>query len=268
MEIPEFTCLCPKTGQPDFATLVLDYVPDRLCVELKSLKLYIWSYRDEGAFHEAVTNRILDDLVRATKPRYMQARGALQRARRHLHHGRRRAPQARLGWQGLNPLLERLQALPVREAARPARPDERPMPALRPINLSIGEPKHPTPRAGEGRPRRRARRSRRLSADRRARPSCARRSPAGSRGATASRRPTRRPRCCRSTARAKRCSLLPRRSSIRPGDARVVCPNPFYQIYEGAALLAGATPVYGDAGETGTACSSSTSARRPIRAAR
>jgi 7-cyano-7-deazaguanine reductase len=72
MEIPEFTCLCPKTGQPDFATLVLDYVPDGLCVELKSLKLYIWSFRDEGAFHEAVTNRILDDLVRVTKPRYMK----------------------------------------------------------------------------------------------------------------------------------------------------------------------------------------------------
>jgi 7-cyano-7-deazaguanine reductase len=72
MEIPEFTCLCPRTGQPDFATLVLDYVPDRLCVELKSLKLYIWSYRNEGAFHEAVTNRILDDLARATRPRFMR----------------------------------------------------------------------------------------------------------------------------------------------------------------------------------------------------
>jgi 7-cyano-7-deazaguanine reductase len=72
MEIPEFTCLCPKTGQPDFATLVLDYVPDRRCVELKSLKLYIWSYRDEGAFHEDVTNRILDDLVKATRPRFMR----------------------------------------------------------------------------------------------------------------------------------------------------------------------------------------------------
>ena len=72
MEIPEFTCLCPKTGQPDFATLVLDYIPDRLCVELKSLKLYVWSFRGEGAFHEAVTNRILDDLARATKPRYMR----------------------------------------------------------------------------------------------------------------------------------------------------------------------------------------------------
>jgi 7-cyano-7-deazaguanine reductase len=72
MEIPEFTCLCPKTGQPDFATLLLDYVPDKLCVELKSLKLYIWSFRNEGAFHEAVTNRILDDLVAATAPRYMR----------------------------------------------------------------------------------------------------------------------------------------------------------------------------------------------------
>lgn len=72
MQIPEFTCLCPKTGQPDFATLTLDYIPDRLCVELKSLKLYVWSYRDEGAFHEAVTNRILDDLVAATVPRFMR----------------------------------------------------------------------------------------------------------------------------------------------------------------------------------------------------
>lgn len=72
MRIPEFTCLCPKTGQPDFAELHLDYVPDALCVELKSLKLYIWSYRDQGAFHEAVTNRILDDLVAATRPRFMR----------------------------------------------------------------------------------------------------------------------------------------------------------------------------------------------------
>jgi len=72
IESPEFTCLCPKTGQPDFATLFLDYVPDRLCVELKSLKLYIWSFRNEGAFHEAVTNRMLDDLARAARPRYMR----------------------------------------------------------------------------------------------------------------------------------------------------------------------------------------------------
>lgn len=72
MEIPEFTCLCPMTGQPDFATLYLDYVPDRACVELKGLKLYIWSFRNEGAFHEAVTNRIMDDLVKATRPRYMR----------------------------------------------------------------------------------------------------------------------------------------------------------------------------------------------------
>lgn len=72
MEIPEFTCLCPKTGQPDFATLFLDYIPDGKCVELKSLKMYIWSYRNEGAFHEAVTNRILDDLVAVTQPRFMR----------------------------------------------------------------------------------------------------------------------------------------------------------------------------------------------------
>jgi 7-cyano-7-deazaguanine reductase len=71
LEAPEFTCLCPRTGQPDFATVRIRYVPDRLCVELKSLKLYLWSFRDEGHFHEAVTNRILDDLVRALAPRRM-----------------------------------------------------------------------------------------------------------------------------------------------------------------------------------------------------
>jgi len=70
MRIPEFTCLCPLTAQPDFATLVLDYVPDRICVELKSLKQYVWSFRNEPAFHEAVTNRMLDDLTRTLKPRY------------------------------------------------------------------------------------------------------------------------------------------------------------------------------------------------------
>src|SRR4030095_1134651 len=72
-ECPEFTCLCPKTGQPDFATLHIRYVPENLCIELKSLKLYLWSYRNEGAFHEAVTNRILDDLVAACKPRFMES---------------------------------------------------------------------------------------------------------------------------------------------------------------------------------------------------
>jgi len=72
IEIPEFTCLCPKTGQPDFATLYLDYIPDQRCVELKSLKLYVWSFREEGHFHEDVTNRILDDLARATDPRFMR----------------------------------------------------------------------------------------------------------------------------------------------------------------------------------------------------
>lgn len=74
IDSPEFTCLCPKTGQPDFATLYLDYIPDRKNVELKSLKLYYWSYRDEGAFHEAVTNKILEDLVAATDPRFMRLR--------------------------------------------------------------------------------------------------------------------------------------------------------------------------------------------------
>ena len=71
-DCPEFTCLCPLTGQPDFATLVLDYVPDARNVELKSLKLYAWSYRDKGAFHEAVTNAIVDDLVRALRPRFVR----------------------------------------------------------------------------------------------------------------------------------------------------------------------------------------------------
>jgi 7-cyano-7-deazaguanine reductase len=75
MTIPEFSCLCPKTGQPDFATLKLEYVPDERCVELKGLKLYVWSYRDRGAFHEAVTNAILQDLVAATSPRFMRLTG-------------------------------------------------------------------------------------------------------------------------------------------------------------------------------------------------
>jgi len=72
IRVPEFTCLCPKTGQPDFATIDIEYVPSMRCIELKSLKLYIWSYRDEGAFHEAVTNRILEDLVDACEPHFMR----------------------------------------------------------------------------------------------------------------------------------------------------------------------------------------------------
>lgn len=75
MTLPEFTCLCPKTGQPDFATLELAYVPDALCLELKALKLYIWSFRDEGHFHEDVTNRILDDMVAACQPRFLRLTG-------------------------------------------------------------------------------------------------------------------------------------------------------------------------------------------------
>lgn len=72
IHIPEFTCLCPKTGQPDFAEMTLEYVADRLCIELKALKMYIWSFRDQGAFHEAVTNEILSDLVAAIQPRFMR----------------------------------------------------------------------------------------------------------------------------------------------------------------------------------------------------
>jgi 7-cyano-7-deazaguanine reductase len=75
MALPEFTCLCPKTGQPDFATFELEYVPDELCVELKSLKLYLWSFRDQGAFHEAVTNQIADELAGACRPRFLRLTG-------------------------------------------------------------------------------------------------------------------------------------------------------------------------------------------------
>jgi 7-cyano-7-deazaguanine reductase len=75
LEIPEFTCLCPVTGQPDFATIRITYVPDRHLVELKSIKLYMWSYRDEGAFHEDVTNRILDDFVAVAAPRFIEVIG-------------------------------------------------------------------------------------------------------------------------------------------------------------------------------------------------
>jgi len=72
IDIPEFTCLCPKTGQPDFATIRIEYVPNKLCIELKALKLYMWAFRDEGAFHEAVTNEILDDLVKAIDPTFIR----------------------------------------------------------------------------------------------------------------------------------------------------------------------------------------------------
>lgn len=105
MELPEFTCLCPMTGQPDFAVLSLEYIPDRLCVELKSLKLYVWSYRDQGAFHEAVTNRILDDLVKATQPRYMKltakfnVRGGIYTSVVVEHRKRGWKPSQDLGWK-------------------------------------------------------------------------------------------------------------------------------------------------------------------------
>ena len=96
--IPEFTCLCPLTGQPDYAQFEIDMVADKLCIELKSLKLYLWSYRDEGAFHEKVTNAILDDIVAATRPRYARiharwnVRGGITTTVVAEHRGR--------GWKG------------------------------------------------------------------------------------------------------------------------------------------------------------------------
>ena len=97
MECPEFTCVCPRTGQPDFATIRIRYVPAQLCVELKSLKLYLWSYRDEGAFHEAVVNRILDDLVQAIRPKTMtvvgdfNVRGGIQTTVTASHDGAKKS---------------------------------------------------------------------------------------------------------------------------------------------------------------------------------
>lgn len=102
IKIPEFTCLCPVTGQPDFATLNLEYVPNNTCVELKSLKLYVWSYRDQGAYHEAVTNQILEDLVTKLTPRYMRltarfnVRGGLYTTVVAEHRQK--------GWQAPNPV--------------------------------------------------------------------------------------------------------------------------------------------------------------------
>ena len=102
MEIPEFTCLCPRTGQPDFATLRVEYVPGPSLLELKAVKLYMWSWRDEGAFHEAVVNRVLDDLVAAAEPRWMRITGAF-RVRGGIEttvaaeHGERPAAAARIG---------------------------------------------------------------------------------------------------------------------------------------------------------------------------
>ena len=103
IRMPEFTCLCPKTGQPDFAELVLEYVPAERCVELKSLKLYIWSFRDRGAFHEAVTNEILATLVRATEPRFMRLTGTFN-VRGGLFTSVV-AEQRKVGWQPAPPVV-------------------------------------------------------------------------------------------------------------------------------------------------------------------
>ena len=142
IESPEFTCLCPKTGQPDFATLSLEYVPDRLCVELKSLKLYIWSYRHEGHFHEDVTNRILSDLVAVTHPRYMRlrakfnVRGGLYTTVEVVHR--------QSGWNSPPPppadLPREIQELPAREppAATPAKTPAAPV-------ATAPKPRNPVP---------------------------------------------------------------------------------------------------------------------------
>jgi len=100
IRVPEFTCLCPKTGQPDFATLLFEYVPNKLCVELKALKLYIWAFREQGAFHEAITNEILDDMVRLINPRFMRltadfnVRGGIYTSVVAEHHAEDWAPPA------------------------------------------------------------------------------------------------------------------------------------------------------------------------------
>ena len=138
MQIPEFTCLCPKTGQPDFATLELEYVPDRLCVELKSLKLYIWSFRDRGAFHEAVTNEIADHLPARCAPRFLRltarfnVRGGIYTTRR------RRAPTARLaGAAARQPALAR-PTKSSRSAAPAAAGTPQPAPPGTPVHAEVG----------------------------------------------------------------------------------------------------------------------------------
>ncbi len=112
-QVPEFTCLCPLTGQPDFAHFTIDIVADKLCVELKSLKMYFWSYRNEGAFHEKVTNAILDDIVEATRPALHPHHRQVVRARRHLHQRGGRAPQEGLeAGTGGEPAGSRIAARP------------------------------------------------------------------------------------------------------------------------------------------------------------
>ncbi len=139
IRIPEFTCLCPKTGQPDFATLYLDYVPDQRCVELKSLKLYIWSYRDEGAFHEAVTNAILNDLVSATAPRFMRLRAEFN-----VRGGLYTAVTVDYRMPGWTPPVPVPKPLPE-SAAAGTPPASEPTPALTPTTASVSAPSAPAP---------------------------------------------------------------------------------------------------------------------------
>ena len=259
MKIPEFTCLCPLTGQPDFATMVLDFVPDKRNVELKSLKLYMWSYRNEGAFHEAVTNAILDDLVKAIAPRFMRltaewyVRGGIFTTvtAEHRKKGwkpaayvqvREESPGSSTRESALNPDLDRLQPYPF-ERLRQLFAGIEPAADLAPINLSIGEPKHPTPPFI-------------LDAYAKALSGIA------SYPLTAGVPELREAIAAWATRRYQLKALDPSTQVLpvtgtrealfsfaqtvidRTRDARVVAPNPFYQIYEGAALLAGAKPIY------------------------
>ncbi len=147
-QVPEFTCLCPLTGQPDFALFTIDYVPDELCVELKSLKMYMWSFRDEGAFHEEVTNRILDDIVAATRPRFMRitarwgVRGGIftNVVVEHRKPGwtpRRRSSLPSFDRESHRPLTTPMPACDIHEAATPPSSNA---PGRRAATLSPNEP--------------------------------------------------------------------------------------------------------------------------------
>lgn len=126
IESPEFTCLCPKTGQPDFALIRIEYIPDQKCLELKSLKLYLWSYRDKGAFHEAVTNSLLNDLVAATSPRYMRVTAYF-----HVRGGIYTNIKVEYRKQGWEPGPPAPSGLERRQATLPENPVARSEPSIR-----------------------------------------------------------------------------------------------------------------------------------------
>ena len=246
-EIPEFTCHCPLTGQPDFAHFTIDMVADKLCVELKSLKLYFWSYRDVGAFHEKVTNDIVDDIVKATDPRFIRitakwnVRGGIYTNVVAEHRQKGWKPQPRVE-PAMNPLLARLHPYPF-ERLRALTADITPSRAHRPISLGIGEPKHPTPTF--------IRDALTASLDGLAQYPATAGEPALRKaiagwverryGVTID--PTTQVLPVNGSREALFAFAQTVIDPTRP-HAAVVCPNPFYQIYEGAALLAGARTLY------------------------